>query len=312
MLDLSIIIVSWNAKDYLRQCLLSLQRAHAGLSTEVVVVDNASSDGSAGMVAREFPQVLLVRNATNAGFAAANNIGLRLARGKYVALINSDVEVPRGCLETMVGYMDQHESVGMLGPRMLTPSGEIGPSCMNRPSLRIWLASALGLARVVRGAGLHIIHPELLKTQEVDVLNGWFWMVRKSALENVGLLDEQFFMYGEDIDWSRRFWDRGWKVVYFAEAEALHYGGASSARAPVRFYVEMQRANLQYWKRYHGRASQAAYLLIVALHQAFRLLGYGAVYALRPQARVDAGFKCRRSAACLQWLVTPEGRNLAA
>jgi GT2 family glycosyltransferase len=311
MFDLSIVIVSWNAKEYVRQCLSSLRAATAGLSAEVIVVDNASSDGTPDVIEQEFPEVKLVRNSNNAGFAKGNNIGIRMASGKYVALINSDVTVPVGCLQKMVCYLDQHPAVGMLGPRMLTPSGFPGPSCMRKPSLGIWLTHALGLASFIPKLSLQIQHPESVGTEEVDVLNGWFWMVRKVALDQVGLLDERFFMYGEDIDWCHRFWERGWRLVYFADAEALHFGGASSARAPVLFYVEMQRANLQYWKRYHGRISQVAYFLIVFLHQVCRVLGYSVVYLLQPHARCEAAYKCERSAACLQWLLGADHSHTA-
>lgn len=311
MCDLSIVIVSWNATNYVRQCLSSLRTACKGLNTEIIVVDNASCDATPDVVEREFPEVQLVRNPTNAGFARANNIGVRMATGQYIALINSDVEVPSGCLQKMVSYLNQNSPVGMLGPMMLTPSGAPGPSCMRRPRLGIWLSHAVGLASIVPQLNLQIQHPESLGIREVDVLNGWFWMVRKDALAEVGLLDERFFMYGEDIDWCHRFWEAGWKIVYFPEAKALHYGGASSARAPVRFYVEMQRANLQYWKRYHGRISQAVYLAIIFLHQVCRVLGYGAVYLVKPRARSEAAFKVERSAACLHWLAGADYGRMA-
>lgn len=305
MPELTIVIVSWNARRFVQKCLSSLQAATIGLDTEVFVIDNASSDGTPELIEQQFPKIKLIRNPMNAGFAAANNIGIVLSRGKYVALINSDVEVPAGCLQKMICYLDRYPSVGMLGPKMLTSSGSAAPSCMRRPSLRILLTHALGLASFLPNLNLHVQNPESLGTQSVDVLNGWFWLVRKEALDQVGLLDERFFMYGEDIDWCHRFWNGGWKVVYFPDAEAVHYGGASSARAPVRFYIEMQRANLQYWRRYHGLISQTAFLLIILLHQACHLLGYAVVFALIPRLRAEASFKCQRSAACLRWLFLP-------
>jgi hypothetical protein len=139
-------------------------------------------------------------------------------------------------------------------------------------------------------------------TAEVDVLNGWFLMVRREALDKVGLLDERFFIYGEDIDWSCRFHRAGWKRVYFAGAEAHHYGGASSAHAPTRFYIERRWANIQLWRKYHGRIAILAYLLLVWLHEVVRVLGYGTLYCFKGSARHEAGFKVRRSLACLSWL----------
>jgi GT2 family glycosyltransferase len=302
MPGISIVIVSWNAKHLVQQTLISLQQSCSDLSTEVFVVDNASSDGTPDMVQQEFPDVRLIRCQRNLGFAKANNVAMRLARGKYVCLINSDVTVPPGCLQRMVGYMEQDCSIGMLGPKMLARDGTTGPSCMRRPTLSIWLVHALGLSSFCKNLSLHVTNGDSAGVQEVEVLNGWFWMVRRSALDQVGLLDEQFFMYGEDIDWCHRFWENGWKVVYFPQAAAVHYGAGSSSTMPVRFYVEMQRANLQYWKRHHNRISQFAYILILFLHQIARVLGYGAVFVLKPSVRSDVSDKIKRSAACLCWL----------
>lgn len=304
MLDLSIIIVSWNAQKYVQQCLSTLRTACEGLTTEILVVDNASSDGTPALVEREFPEAIVIRNSANIGFARANNIGMRLAAGRYFALINSDVEVPSGCLQTMVSYLDSHPAVGLLGPGMLTPSGSLGPSCMRRPRLTIWLAWAIGLASICPGLSLQIANPTTMGTSDVDILNGWFWMARKSAVAQVGLLDEQFFMYGEDMEWCHRFWDKQWKVVYLREAEAVHYGGASSARAPIRFYLEMQRANYQYWRRYHGPVSRAAYIAISVLHHTCRVLGHGVLSFVRPSSRQEAEHKVKRSAASLKWLIS--------
>lgn len=302
MLDLSIVIVSWNTRDFVRQCLSSIETGRGEFTLETFVVDNASSDGTPGMIQEEFPAVKLIRNQSNLGFARANNSAVREAAGKYVCLINSDVTVPAGCLQKLFEYMEQNTSVGMAGPAMLTPCGAVGPSCMRRPTLRIWLVQALGLSSVFSGTSLHIDKAGAVGSYDVNVLNGWFWMVRRSALERVGFLDEDFFMYGEDIDWCHRFWALGWRVVYFPDAVAVHYGGASSSRAPVSNYIEMQRANIQYWKRYHNSVSQGVYVAIIFLHQLLRVFGYGAVYFLKPAARSEASFKVKRSSACLRWL----------
>ncbi len=303
MFDIAIVIVSWNTRDVLRQCLESLSRACEGLSCQVFVVDNASSDGTPEMVRREFAGVTVVRNLSNLGFAKANNIGIRLAHARYLCLVNSDVIVPAGCLPKMLAHMESHPEVGLLGPRMLDAGGVPGASCMRRPTLAVTLVNALGLAGVFKRYRLHMDNYRSEAAQEVDVLNGWFWMARSIALDDVGPLEEEFFMYGEDIDWCHRFWQAGWRVVYFPEASATHLGGASSARAPVRFYVEMHRANMQYWRRHHSPASQAVYYALSVLHHAVRVVGYGAAYLLLPARRGEAGFKVARSAACLGWLL---------
>jgi GT2 family glycosyltransferase len=138
---------------------------------------------------------------------------------------------------------------------------------------------------------------------DVDILNGWFWMIRREALDQVGLLDERFFMYGEDLDWCLRFQGAGWQLVFYPEAKAIHYGGASSSAAPVRFYVEQQRANFQYWRKHHGLLSQSAYGGIILLHNLLRLVGYLVVYPVSSSHKSDIGAKVRRSWALLGWMI---------
>ena len=138
-------------------------------------------------------------------------------------------------------------------------------------------------------------------TRTVDVINGCFWLLRRTAVDEVGLLDERFLMYGEDIDWCRRFNASGWKVAFYPRAGALHYGGASSARAPVRFYVEMQRATYQYWQKHHSRASSAAFLLINILHHVVRLCGEILAYPVMRQRRAVAGHNIARACASIRW-----------
>jgi hypothetical protein len=142
------------------------------------------------------------------------------------------------------------------------------------------------------------------QTAEVDVLNGWFLMVRRQALKEVGMLDDQFFMYGEDIDWSYRFNKAGWKRVYFAGARAFHYGGASSAAAPTRFYIEMKRANLQLFKKHHNAFCLFEYIAIAFLHEIIRVVGYSLLIMIHTSKRSMAIFKTKRSIACIRWLVS--------
>jgi GT2 family glycosyltransferase len=145
------------------------------------------------------------------------------------------------------------------------------------------------------------------RTMDVEVLNGWYWVARREAIEQVGVLDERFFIYGEDIDWCRRFRDAGWRIVFYAGASAVHYGGASSAARPVRFYIEMQRANLQYWQKHHGHTSGFLYCGILLLHQALRAVAYTASYMAKADTRSMAAHNIRRSLATILWLIRPTG-----
>lgn len=299
----SIIIVTWNAKDYTRQCLASLKR-HAYQGTiETIIVDNASNDGTVEMVTQEFPDVVVMQNETNLGFARANNLGLAKSRGKYALLVNSDVIVFPNCIENLVGYMERNEAVAVAGPRMLGPDGAVRRSTMRFPSIWDSFCRSLALDAVFRGSkywgGFLMGDFKNDRTSDVDVLNGWFWAVRREAALDVGFMDEQFFMYGEDIDWCYRFHLHGFRVVFISDAESIHYGGASSSNAPTRFYVEMQRANIQFWRKHHGRVRTAVYIITLGLHALCRLLGYSIVMAMKHQSRQEAAMKIRRSFACM-------------
>jgi len=248
-----------------------------------------------------------VQSATNVGFAKANNIGIGISSGEYIALINSDVVVPDGCLEKMVDYLNQQADIGMLGPKMILRDGSVGQSCYRSPTVWRWFCNAVGLNFVFEedlaigdSATKDFNHD---KIREVDVLTGWFWLVRRKATDRIGVLDDQFFMYGEDLDWPKRFHDGGWRVVFYPEAYAIHYCGASSAQAPSRFYVEMNRANLQYFRKHHGLPGVVGFWLTTWLHQILRITGYCFVYMLNQSNRANAHYKVRRSIACLRWLM---------
>lgn len=304
---LSVVIVSWNTRKLVLECLQSLQSAVSHLPIEIIVVDNASADDTIECVRKEFPAVQLIQNQTNLGFAKANNIGIRRCTGRYVCLINSDVQVPEGCLEKMLAYMEQHADIGMLGPKMVLPDGSIGQSCMRSPTVWRWFCRALALDSLPKVSG--VVGGFLMKdfnydrVTDVDILTGWFWMVRRGAMDQVGLLDEAFFFYGEDIDWPKRFHKAGWRVVFYSEAEAMHYCGASSSKAAVRFYIEMNRANLQYCQRYHSWFGIAGFWMAMWLHEVIRIIGYGLAYVFNGCRYSEAKYKVRRSIACLLWMM---------
>lgn len=303
---LSIIVVTWNGKRYAIECLESLQPLLTGLSTEVVVVDNGSTDGTPEAIRAQFPNVTLIENHANLGFARANNIGMALSRGQYVCLVNSDVVIPEGCLEPMIEFMEAHPEIGVLGPKMLSPDGRVGASVMRLPTVWNTLCCALGLHSIFpRSAllgGFSMDAYPYAAVDNVEVLTGWFWMIPRKALQMVGGLDEQFFMYGEDIDWCHRFRAAGWQVVFYPHAGALHYGAASSGEAPARFYVEMRRANLQYFRKHHGWFGVFGYRVAIWIHEIVRVAGYSLLYCCKRNHRSVAAFKIRNSITCMRWL----------
>src|SRR5208283_2298136 len=210
-MDISVVIVSWNAKDFLEQCLRSLADSPTSLRSEIIVVDNASTDGSPEMIETIFPQVKLIKSDQNLGFAKANNIGIRESTGRYVSLINSDVKVLGNCLDPLAEYLEQHPDVGNVGPRVLNRDMTLQSTCRRFPTLWNNFCEASGLSKVFRGSrffsGEHMFFFPHDRELDVNVLVGCFWMVRKETFKDVGMLDEDFFIYAEDVDWCRRCWN---------------------------------------------------------------------------------------------------------
>jgi len=304
--DASILIVAWNAERFIKDCLATIEAGTGGLSTEIIVVDNASSDRTGDIVQRDFPGVRLLRTPTNLGFARGNNFGIPYCRGRYIYLINPDVTVPPDCIPALFRYMELNPDVGIVGPRLLNPDGTPGRSTMRFPTLWNLFCRAVALDSLFKNSRLF---GDYLMTnfrpdhaEDVDILNGWFWMVRREALLEVGMLDRRLFMYGDDLDWGRRFRQAGWRAVLYPGAEAKHYGGGTTERAPVRFAIERERSNLQYWEKFHGRASTLAYRVICGLNHFIRMVGHTGVAVLSPGKRSSAIRKQKRSAACFLWL----------
>jgi GT2 family glycosyltransferase len=302
----SVVIVVWNAQKYVLECLGSLREHCQKVGAEVIVVDNASTDGTPELVAAIFPEFKLIRNAENLGFARANNIGIAESSGDYICLVNSDVKFLDDCISPMVRYLSEHPEVGMLGPKMLAADLKVRRSTMRFPTVWNTFCRAIGLDSLFkkspRFGGLLMSDFDHRRTAPVEVLNGWFLVLRRSAVETVGVLDPQFFMYGEDVDWCYRFRQAGEKIVFFAEAGAIHYGGASSSNAPLRFYLELYRATWQYWKKHHSGLSQLGFLVAFAIHHSVRLLGSAFLYLCSPSRRTHTAARFKRSLACLQWV----------
>jgi len=301
----SVITVAWNGRRYVEECLQSLAE-NVDIPAEYIVVDNASTDGTPELVEHAFPKFRVVRNTENMGFAKANNIGIRLSRGEYVCLVNSDVVVPPGCIRALCEYLEANPNVGVVGPKMIGPDNKVHRSSMQLPTLCNALCRALALDRIAFLSNLlggqimsHFSHE---RTCEVEVLNGWFWVLRRTAINDVGLLDERFFMYGEDLDWCRRFREVGWRLVFYGGAQALHYGGGSSRIAPFRFYLELHRANLQYWRKHNGPWATGLYGAILVVHHLLRMVGHSVAYLFAAKRRVELVAKINRSWRLIAWL----------
>jgi GT2 family glycosyltransferase len=255
-MELSIVIVGWNAKHYLELCLESLEESPPRRTMEILVVDNASADGSAEMIEARFPHVKLIRSTENLGFSKGNNVAIRQCQGRYIALVNPDVIVLPGCLDALADFLDRNPKVGNVGPRVLNPDGTLQSSCRRFPTLWNNFCSTTALAKAFKGssffAGEHMFYFPHDRRMAVDVIVGCFSMIRREAFDAVGLLDEDLFMYGDDVDWCRRSWNAGWEVVFFPGAQAIHDRGKITAPYPVRFAVAQQRSVIHYWKKHHS------------------------------------------------------------
>jgi GT2 family glycosyltransferase len=306
MKPISVIIVNWNTQDYLRQCLDSVYATSLPCVHEVIVVDNASVDGSPEMVANDFPDVVLIRAPSNLGFARANNLAMTRASGTLFALVNSDALVHQGCLQTLGEYMRQHPDVGLVGPKVTGGDGNLQETCRHLPTLWNTTCRALGLDRVFGKrwifGGYELPTSTYGKRMEVEVLSGCFCVARKQAVDAVGGLDEQFFFYGEDIDWGKRLRHAGWKLVFLPEATATHFGGGSSSKAPLRYSIEILRATLKYWRKHHGIAGQAMAQALLVLHHGIRLMARSIKRLVGWGGSEDSRYKLNEDVACLRWL----------
>jgi GT2 family glycosyltransferase len=271
--DLSVIIVSWNTQGLLRDCLESLFQSGATSRLEVFVVDNHSQDGSPDMVEAVFPEVRLIRNGRNAGFAAANNQAIRLATGRHVLLLNSDTLVHSGVIDASIDYMDANPQVGAMGCRVLNGDGSVQTTCSQFPTLSNLLLLTSGLFRV---PGLGFARRYRMDDwqrddeRDVDVVSGCYLMVRGNALVTVGLLDEDFFFFGEETDWCRRFRAHGYAVRFAPVGTITHFGGGSSKSLNSRRDLMLSEATVRLHRKHGGLIPAAAAWTILLIFNTSR------------------------------------------
>lgn len=240
---LSVIIINYKTPSLLKQCVKSIKKNTPSCDYNIIVVDNNSEDGSAEMIEDDFADVVLIANKENLGFPRAVNQAIRKSKSKYILLLNPDITVLKGSLDTMMKYMDEHESIAVLGPKLINPNGSIQYSCFKwftSPRVALYRRTPFGKLTGKK----EMIDDFLMadwdhKTgREVAWILGSCMMVSRKAIDQVGLMDERFFMYMEDVDWCRRFWKNGWKVYYYPEVEVVHYYARASA-AESNFFLSM-------------------------------------------------------------------------
>jgi N-acetylglucosaminyl-diphospho-decaprenol L-rhamnosyltransferase len=296
MLQLSVIVVNWNVQDLLRTCLASLEAelgmtspGAAGKGTEIIVVDNASADGSVEMLRAEFPHVTTISNQHNAGFGAANNQALAQSNGRYVLFLNPDTEVKPGAIRRMLAFIEQRPQAGCAGPRLLNPDGSIQSSRRSFPGVATAFVESTVLQRYCGGLGalrrFYSGRGDEHEPQRVDWLVGACLLMRRSALEEVGAFDERFFMYSEEMDLCYRLRQAGYEVWFVPEAEVVHHEGASSRQDLFLRNVNFHESRYRFFRKHHGIAPALALRWFVFGTFLFQVAEEAVKFLLQPAKR---------------------------
>jgi O-antigen biosynthesis protein len=272
-MKLSIVIVNYNVKYFLEQCLYSVRRAVEGLEAEVFVVDNNSVDGSVKMVQEKFPEAIVMDNKENLGFSKANNQAIRKSKGEYVLLLNPDTVVEDDTFRKVVAFMDEHPDAGGLGVKMIDGKGNFLPeSKRGLPTPAVAFYKIFGLSKFFPKSRIfgkyHLGYLDKDQVNEVEILSGAFMLMRRSVLDKTGLLDESFFMYGEDIDLSYRILKAGYKNYYFPDTRIIHYKGESTKKGSINYVILFYNAMILFASKHftHKRARLLSFLIHIAIY----------------------------------------------
>jgi GT2 family glycosyltransferase len=277
---LSVVVVSWNTQELLARCLQSVieeVERFWPFDSETIVVDNCSTDGSLEMVRRQFPSVLIIENTENRGFAFANNQAIRRSSGRFILLLNSDAEIFPGALASMIEVLESDPQVAGCGPMLLNPDGSLQEACqpMLTPWREFWRLSFLD--RFWPLATYRLTRWDHGLLHEVEVLKGACLMLRREALDQVGLLDTRYFMYSEEVDLCFRLRQAGWKIYWVPRASVLHFGGASTRQVELDMYVQLYRSKMQFFRKTGGRRQTLLFKVLLVLGYLPRLLVVGSV-----------------------------------
>ncbi|MDD3892771.1 MAG: glycosyltransferase family 2 protein, partial [Bacteroidales bacterium] len=267
-MTLSVVIVNYNVKHFLEQCLISVFKSLNSIDSEVFVVDNASADGSCQMVRQRFPQVKLIENTVNYGFSYANNQAIRLAEGEFVLLLNPDTVVEEDTFAKCIAFMNEHKKAGSMAVKMIDGKGKFLPESKRAmPSPIVSFYKIFGLSRLFPKsktfARYHLGHLSPNSTHEIEILSGAFMFIRKEALDKVGLLDESFFMYGEDIDLSYRILKGGYKNYYYPGTTIIHYKGESTKKGSINYVLVFYKAMMIFARKHFTSKNASLYIMLI-------------------------------------------------
>jgi len=303
-IDISFIIVSYNAREYLINCIQSIYDTTEKINFEIIVVDNSSVDGSAEAIEKKFTEVIVIKKTENLGFAKANNVGINIASGKYVCLVNSDVKIFPGCMQKLYDYIQHHPEIGMIAPRTLNADGTLQKAVWKFPTVRRIIFAVFGIQFLFPKLGVE--YGEINHVKEVDCLAGSFWLIPRDALPKVGLLDESFFFYGEDIDWCKRFRAAKYKVILYPFAEIIHFGGVSYCGSPnahrpipVKYKMLQDKAQILYWHKHYGIAGKTFYRIMILISSVLRIAAISALYLFSPSKRIQYKDKIINHVKCI-------------
>lgn len=276
-MKLSVILVNWKTKDITRDALVSIFKETQSIDFEVIVVDNNSQDGSVEMIQAEFPQVVLIENADNKGFGKANNQGLKIAQGDYIMFLNTDVVVLDGALNKLVDYLDTHSDVMMVGPRLLNKDMTFQHACRrNLPNPASSFFHLFGLVKIFKNSKFVNDYKQYATSPEVtgpsQAFSGAAILFRKQVYQEIGGFDELFFMYGEDLDFCKRVFDKGWKSIYISEAKIIHFGGQSSGKRRTKSLVDFYESMWLYYKKHFYSHYNALFNILVWLAIQLRMV----------------------------------------
>lgn len=274
-MDLSVIIVNYNVKFFLEQCLHAVYRAMQKVSGEIFVVDNNSADGSVGMIHERFPKVCVISNTSNRGFARANNQAIKQAFGRYILLLNPDTVIQEDTLSKCLDFMEGHPDVGSMGVKMIDGKGRFLPESKRAlPTPRVAFYKVFGLAalfpRSKEFGKYHLGYLDKDDIHEIDVISGAFMFIRKAALEKAGMLDEDFFMYGEDIDLSYRIKLSGYRNIYFPLTTIIHYKGESTRKSSINYVIVFYKAMIIFARKHFSKKTYRFYSFFIHLAIYFR------------------------------------------
>lgn len=300
---LAVIVINWNTRELLRECLASVYAQDLSGSIEVWVVDNASQDGSAAMVRETFPQTALIENETNLGFARGNNQAIERTRAEFILLLNSDTRVHPGAFDALLRFLQSNPRAGAAGPRVANPDGSLQTSAYPLPTLAREAWRMFHLDRLFPYGTYAMDRWDPARPRQVDVLLGACLLLRRAALDQVGLLNESYFMYSEEPDLAIRLNRAGWELYWVPAAEIVHFGGRSTNQAAQEMFLRLYRSKVRFFEIHHGRAAAAVYRGILVLAALARLALSPAAWLLRPAERGRLGGQVRDYGRLIRELV---------